>query len=94
VPPADGLAIASVAFPSPPPPNPVVVPCTHLLIEVLRRPLIPPWLPASEWCTSPCTFTPRQTAISSASVASEVRRCVAIDQPTIMREKASCTNAT
>jgi transposase InsO family protein len=39
VPPAAGLAIASVASLSPRPPNPLVVPCTHLLIEVLRRPL-------------------------------------------------------
>jgi len=37
--PAAGLAIASVASLSPPLPNPVVVPYTHLQLEVLRRPL-------------------------------------------------------
>jgi len=41
-----GLAIASVASPSPPLPNPVVVPFTHLQLEVLRRPLDSALLPS------------------------------------------------
>jgi len=53
------------------------------------------WLPASLWCTNPSRgVLRRQIAISSASRGRSVRRWVASDQPTIMRENTSMTNAT
>ncbi|GHE92076.1 hypothetical protein GCM10014715_55600 [Streptomyces spiralis] len=52
------------------------------------------WAPLSVWKTTPWTPPPRAaTAISIASVTSEVRMWSAIDQPTTFLEQMSITGA-
>jgi hypothetical protein len=52
------------------------------------------WQPWSLWWTSPAAGWRWAIAMSRASRTSSVRRCSAIDQPTIRREKQSSTTAT
>lgn len=57
--------------------------------------LNPPWLPASEWCTSPSRCSPArvQSAISSASSGSAVGIDEVVRQPTMRLLNTSQTNA-
>jgi hypothetical protein len=61
-------------------------PSQLLLIERCDDRWNPPWLPRSEWWTSPRSGLRCQTAISSASTTSSARMWSSIAQPTQRRE--------